>query len=392
MTADNIYDQLLDACSRRSKVGAIRITATYEPVGGFGSKVFPPTYPDAGYLLEKRYVDGVCHDVVALDSVPSQANRLEEALLDATEAGDIRLPYIEVSAELETGSFRVTSLDAPHRSPDAYFRDSVTADGTPFDKSELGLRMRSGDARNARAFFEHSPTDLLLGIWDSQRGGRGLRLPRAYTSEIIALDPVEGRRAAGRLDPYNMTHTGDIIYEKGDQSNWEFGEKKLADGSKGTSAKKLSNINHGNALASDSPGGVAITAITRTAVVSFGVLNRLRFPDGGRSADADVAGRAVLASIALVGDRLAFSGASAFLRSGCDLVSLGERLEWVRAGGESDTFELDDSEAIELFEVAVGRAGDAGLSFADDIVRLEPADNLRQLIELNLGRPAVDEE
>lgn len=393
MATDDIYNTLLDGCGRRSKIGAIRIATDYQPAGGPTTKVFPPTYPDAGYLLEARYVSGEQHEVVALDSVPSQANRVEESLLDATEAGDIPLPYIEVRADLDEGVFRVTSLDAPHRSPDAYFRDSITVDGTPFDESELGRRLRAADERNARAFFEHSPTDLLLGIWDSQRGGRGLRLPRAYTSEIVGLDPKEGKRRGGRLDPYNMTHVGEIVYDDKDKSNWKIGEKKLDDGSKGATAKKLSNINHGNAFAENALGGVAVTTIARTAVVSFGVLKRLRFPDadGQQSPEVDAAGRAVLASLALVGDRLAFAGSSTFLRSGCDLIMLGERLEWIRAGGDADVFELDDDGAIELFRMAVDRAADLGLRFADDIVRLEPAENLRQLIELNLGRPAVDE-
>jgi len=390
-----LYDILLEACTRRSKVGAIRISSTYEPVGGFTSKVNPPTYPDIGYLLEERYVDGAQRDVVALDSVPSQANRVEEALLDAAEAGEIPLPYLEVSAEFDGGSFRITSLDAPHRSPDAYFRDSVTSDGTPFDRSELGKRLRSATERDARAFFEHSPTDLLLGIWDSQRGGRGLRLPRAYTSEVIAIDPVVGKRAAGRLDPYNMTHGDGIVFDEKDKSNWSSGAGKLADGSNGKKAQKLSNINHGSALSGvdKTPGGVSVTAISRTAVLSLGVLQRLRFPseDGSASADVDAAGCAVLAAIALVGDRLAFSGASTFLRSGCDLMMTSERLEWVRAGGDVETFELDDAAAIALLEAALDGASSLGLAFADDIVRLQPADNLRQLIEQNLGRPALAE-
>lgn len=391
MSTPNLQQQLLAACSRDSDVAAVRISTGYVPVGGPSTKVFPPTYPDKGYVVEQRYVDGVARDAVVLDSVPSQANRLEEALLDATEEGEIYLPYIEVSAQLEAGSFRVTSLDAPHRSPDAYFRDAETSDGVAFDRSPVGRRLRAADERSARAYFEYSPTDLLLGIWDSQRGGRGLRLARAYTSEIVGFDPKKGDRAAMKMDPYNMTG-GEVFYDKSDPSNWSF-DAAAVEGAKPAKGRP-SNVNHGNVPAPDSPGGFSVTEITRTAVVSLGVLQRLRFPDGNgvRSAEVDAAGRAVLAALALLGDRLAFARSGLFLRSGCDLVPTGERVEWVRAGGVVDPTEIGVVEARQAYQDCVAHAAELGLTFAPDVVRLQPAKNLRELIELNLGRPALSDE
>lgn len=393
MSVDGLYERLLEACGGRSRVGAVRVVADYEPFGGVGSRVSPPTYPDTGYLIENRHVAGEVREVVALDSVQSQANRLEEALLDAVESGTAAIPYLEVTADIDEQRFRVTSLDAPHRSPDAYFRDSVDGDGTPFDESEIGQRLRSAAGRTARAYFEYSPTDLLLGIWDSQRGGRGLRLPRAYTSEIVALDPEVGKRAAGRLDPYNMTHAGGIVVDKDNPANWATSPKELDGDAKSKPAGKLSNINHGNALSSvdSTPGGVSVTSITRTAVLSFGVLKRLRFPDGADgSADVDAAGRAVLAAIGLAGDRLAFSGASTFLRSGCDLVLSAERVEWVLSGEAPEVFELDDAVALELLGLAVDEAAGLGLAFHEGVLSLAPSDKLRELVQMNIGRPPVD--
>jgi CRISPR-associated protein Csb1 len=394
MGVDELYQKVLGACGRRSKIGAIRVVAEYEPAGGIGSRVSPPTYPDVGYLFERRHVDGEVRKVVALDSVQSQANRLEEALLGAAEEGDITLPYLEVSTDIGDQRFRVTSLDAPHRSPDAYFRDSVDADGVPFDKSTIGQRLRSATGHNARAYFEYAPTDLLLGIWDSQRGGRGLRLPRAYTSETVALDPEVGQRAAGRLDPYNMTHAGGIVVDKADPANWAFNQKELDGEAKGKPAGRLSEINHGNALSGvdKTPGGVSVTSITRTAVLSFGVLNRLRFPSGDDASSAvDAAGRAVLAALGLVGDRLAFSGASTFLRSGCDLVLASERLEWVLSGEKPEAFHLDDDTALELLSLAIEKSNELGLSFHDAVIALSPSANLEALIGLNIGRLPSDE-
>ncbi len=391
MPNGSIFEELLVACSRGSSAAAIRIVAQYEPSAGPDGKVFPPTYPVEGkYLVEKRYIGGVEHDAVALDAVQSQANRVEEVLLDATEAGDIELPYIEVRASLAAGAFRVTSLDAPHRSPDAYFRDSQTPEGVDFDKSPVGQALRAATGRTARAYFQHSPTDLVLGIWDSQRGGRGLRLPRAYSSEIVAVDPSPGRRAAGRLDPYNM-QGGEVFYDKHDPADWSF-DAKGVETSRPTKGKP-SNVLHGNALAKDAPGGFAVRGITRTAVISLAVLQRLRFPaeDASAAPGVDAAGRSVLASLALLGDRLAFSGPGLFLRSGCDLVRTSERLEWVSGGAAPRPFAMNTDEALALFNQAVAHAAALGLAFAQPI-RLDPKPNLLRLIELNLSRPMLADE
>jgi len=53
--------------------------------------VFPPTYAGAVYAIEKRRVPGRDEPVtcVLLDSVQSQANRMEEALQDAFDGGRI---------------------------------------------------------------------------------------------------------------------------------------------------------------------------------------------------------------------------------------------------------------------------------------------------------------
>ena len=65
---------------------AFRCVTDYQPVGGPGDKVFPPTYEGGKYAIEER-VDpktGEVHQCVILDSVQSQANRMEEALLNTS--------------------------------------------------------------------------------------------------------------------------------------------------------------------------------------------------------------------------------------------------------------------------------------------------------------------
>src|ERR1051325_4578396 len=100
--------------------------------------------------MEDRRINGEVVPCVLLDSVQSQANRLEEALLQAYEAERIRFPLMMVDfTRTEDGSpqddpaiariGRITTLDAPHRIADAIFRDSVLSTGaavSPFRDSD----------------------------------------------------------------------------------------------------------------------------------------------------------------------------------------------------------------------------------------------------------------
>ena len=77
---------------------ALRCRSVLQPAGGEGTKVFPPTYAGAVYAAEKRRLPGYSDpvDCVLIDSVQSQANRLEEALQQVIESGRMTLPLVEV--------------------------------------------------------------------------------------------------------------------------------------------------------------------------------------------------------------------------------------------------------------------------------------------------------
>ena len=118
---DSVADRLLAAVMPSREHTAIVVRAVYQPVGGAGRTVMPPTYPvnngdrdpNARYLMDSRLVDGEQRRTVIIDQEPSQANRVEEALRDARDAGLVQLPVLE----LRVGSIRLTSLDFPHRTP-----------------------------------------------------------------------------------------------------------------------------------------------------------------------------------------------------------------------------------------------------------------------------------
>ena len=174
-----------------------RSVTALQPAGGAGDKIFPPTYEGGTYATESRYIDGAEAPCVLLDSVQSQANRMEEALQDDWREGHIPLPVITVPFENLPKSFAVTSLDAPHRIADALLRDSALGD-VPFRQSEVGGILETTDIRNATGLFKHCPTALVFGIWDSTgpRGGSGTKIQRAIASEIIGCMPYRGGRPA----------------------------------------------------------------------------------------------------------------------------------------------------------------------------------------------------
>ena len=396
-----LLERIEQAVSIASDDAGVRITATYQPSGGPGTKVFPPTYAfgDDRYAMENRYdPSGTLRKTVLIDSFQSQANRCELAILDAVDEGLLAVPYLSLIGEVPmqdgggTIPIRITSLEAPHRGPDAYFRDSEDESGVEFDKTPIGSELRAADVRNARAFFQYVPSDLIYGFWDSQRGGRGVKLARAYTSEMFAWDPEEGRRGAGRLDPMNIPSSVRIAFPE--KSPGEFvvlGDSAVP---KGMKQKKPSEAGHGNALSKDGANpGVSVTGVQRSAFVSAAAFARLQFPPatGGSHTAANVAARSVLFALALAGDRLAFDRPAVLLRSGCELVPETSSLSWVTSGGGEEPFELSKSSALELVRLASQRAAAAGIGWASEPTILRPKKNLLALIAEAFAAPPAED-
>ncbi|MGC8539597.1 MAG: type I-G CRISPR-associated RAMP protein Csb1/Cas7g, partial [Phycisphaerae bacterium] len=202
---------------------ALRCITELQPAGGPGDKVFPPTYEGGKYATEKRRLPGAAEpvDCVLLDSVQSQANRMELALLDAWERGRIPLPVVAVDfADNKMPKvLRITSLEAPHRVADALLRDSLH-EGKPFRKSELGKRLDDVDNRNATVLFELCPTALIFGMWDSTgpKGGLGAKLQRAVVSEIVGIDVTVGVKTSSRIDPAQVLLGAGPLFRKADGS------------------------------------------------------------------------------------------------------------------------------------------------------------------------------
>ncbi|MFI9630523.1 type I-U CRISPR-associated RAMP protein Csb1/Cas7u [Streptomyces sp. NPDC052042] len=378
-----LYERLLAAASAQSDDGAIRVRAVYEPTGGPGERIFPPTVKfnatdTAGYLTEPRYVDGEQVTVVLLDQRQSQANRCEQALLDAVRRQDLFIPHLELTTEAEGMPVRITSMEAPHRSRDAYFRDAQDNDGTTFDETEPGAALRQASSADLSVYLRLVPSDLVYGVWDSHRRRRiQVKVPRAYTSEMYGVAPLAGVCAAGRVDRLNLA--GDTVEVTG--TGWS--PVQGAKPAKGVVTARMSELGHGVIPPSEEIGGVSVKAVHRQATVSMAQLASLRF--GGMSEEFAAAGRALLAAIALLGDRLAFASPGLHLRSGCDLVVVSEQLEWVQRGqvGRPVTRPLEAvtvSDMLALFETALERAVKEGLEWPVAPLGLRPNASLQQAI------------
>jgi CRISPR-associated protein Csb1 len=378
----DLLGALRQALAGRGDRAVVRLGGQYVPAGGPASKVFPPTYPvdrehPSPYVLESRVLGGEQRESVQLDSVPSQANRCEEALLRAREAGQVALPLI-VLEHKGAVTVRLTSLEFPHRYADAYLRDA-DLDGVRFDKSALGASMLGSDLADASGLFRHDPGSLVYGAWNSHRKGRQVKFPRVYSSEMVGWDPVVGDRRAGRMDPLNLTGAANPAGEE-----WEFAAVPEK-----VKSIRLSKIGHGNIAPGPAHGGVTISGATRFGWLSLAALNRIGF--GAASVEAQVAARVCLAAYALLADRLTFGGPALWLRSGCELVLASDSTAWVLRGGVEEPFVLDVAAAVELFGLAQQAAAEAGLSMATQTVELTPTPALAKAIDFALTKADAEE-
>lgn len=378
-----------------SSDAALRRRQSLQPVGGRGDKIFPPTYPaetrnaPPRHVYERRRVAEREAWCVLVDSVQSQANRLEECLLQAIRDGaPIPHAVVDFSQAGLDGITEVTSLDAPHRVYDAILRDSLCG-GEPFMKSAIGQRLAKAKAENASAVLEVSPTALLFGAWHStgEGGGLGAKFARCLVSEIVAVDvPVEevvvnqrtgqldirtaGRRTGSRIDPLGVLRKVEVF--KG-EAGWGASEDEA-----GKKAKKVrpSEINHGNIAPSVEPLGITCDHLEHSFVLSFAGLRRLRFGGGER----DAAGRGLLAALGLLA--LAEQDARGYaLRSRCDLVCDGRApLELVHADGTTTPVTLDRAAARALYDQAFQAALGAGLALSETPLRLIPQDKLVAIV------------
>lgn len=385
---------------------ALRSKLTLQPAGGKGDKVFPPSYSVDGrakhkYAVEERQLGGSggLSTTVLLDSVASQANRAELALLEGWERGELKfpVPYVDFSADDGITDYeKLTVLEAPHRLADAIFRDSLL-DGTLFRLSDVGRAITDATPRNATDLFRYSPTSLLFGMWDSTgpKGGLGSKFQRAYVSEIVGHNVSVGNRVSSRIDPLQIekVSSADRVFNSADPNEVWTSDPTVAErdakgkpvmasrGSESGAAGQPSKINHGNIVPSidEQAGGVTISSAVQTTVLSFATLRQLRFKGFDRS--AEVSARTAIAALGVAA--VAYLHENDFdLRSRCLLLPCHPpQLELLRRDGSPvEETEVDRETAAEVLSMAASYAKQHGIGWSSNEIRLIPAPKLIELI------------
>ena len=396
------FEQLRDSVAGGAV--ALRSRTVLQPAGGEGDKVFPPTYSVGGraeYAVEERQVDGSDNvsTTVLLDSVASQANRAELALLDGWERGELAfpVPFVDFSDDGGITDYeKLTVLEAPHRLADAIFRDSLL-DGTLFRLSDVGRAITDATPRDAVEMYRYSPTSLLFGMWDSTgpKGGLGSKFQRAYVSEIVGFDARAGKKVGSRIDPLQIEKVApsDLVYNSADEREvWtDDPEKSERDkrgnpvhatrGSGSGVAGQPSKINHGNIVPSidAQAGGVTISSALQTTVISFAALRRLRCK--GYSREAETAAHAAIAALGVAA--IAYQYEMDFdLRSRCLLLPAHPpKLELLRRDGSpSEVVEVNRALSARILQSAAEHATGAGIGWETEEIRLVPAPKLLELI------------
>jgi len=209
-----VTDELLDEWATDSGGPvALRMKQKLLPVEESGI-IFPPTYADLGYNID-ILSDGT--RVATIDSVGSQANRLEPIFKSASKDPEEWLvPQIEIvirqepcgvcdackeNAEAkkerkkpckEPREVTRSLLDLAHRAADAVVHSS------PGLLEYIAPAFKALQQGDAGPLCTIAPTSLVFGVWDS-RGDTGEKRPRLVRSIIRAWD-VEPLHAAAQFN------------------------------------------------------------------------------------------------------------------------------------------------------------------------------------------------
>lgn len=284
------YDD--DFLKDNANVAAIVIRERLRPVQGARGVFFPPTFAATGrgksdYQIDRfgpradepqgAQNDGVIANRCTVDSVPSQANRLEARLL---KYSGTTIPKITITGS-RVGRTSIDLLEVGHRVGDAVVRYSkvkVTNNGKEeerdgFEQFEAALQAYvKGDAAPLARL---APTSLVFGHWDSRdsaaKKSTKSKARRLIRSEIVAYNVQRVTKRSqywSSVDPEVNQELKDVLVEA----------KELAD--KNPDAKnKASQLGLLDVPVPESPGGViAFGPIERTAIIALSGVRALATP------------------------------------------------------------------------------------------------------------------
>jgi CRISPR-associated protein Csb1 len=272
--------------------------------------------------------------VVQIDSVASQANRMEPLFRKAAEgrtANALAALVPQVEIKIENGT-TVSILDVGHRIGDALVRSSTLYKDV---KAAFGAYRSCGDAA---LIAKLAPTSIIFGAWDSR--GEQAKLPRIVQSVIRAWD-VEPLRRSAQYEPPVDYAALEVFSEE---------EKQKAEGD---TKNPLAIRGFVHVPAVDTHGGVvARGGIFRDVTVNLVALRQLDSKEKGTEL------RRYILALALIA---ATEPQDGFLRQGCLLTPDPDSpSDWtlVERTGKRTTIVLS---AEMLGEYARGSATDFGI-------------------------------
>lgn len=388
-------DALIQGCDDSATDSGIRLHTELEPLNGRGGPVKPAVYASHSgprFQEDRRWAsvdDTEPTRVIVIDNIPSQTNRLEDALRRERVSVGVPELVLDLSDLSHLPSHlprSISSLQFPHRNADAYLRDAMLEDEN-FLATEVGKEIFGATAQTCGPLMAWFPQSLLFGFWQSHLGRKrsNTKHARSWVSEIVGWQPAtaETRRLGMKGDPLNLNIDSKLRIDPDDQTKWdittEARKRDRSDEGKGT---RLSEIGHGQALFREmeqAPAAVSFTRITQQATISFAQLRRVSLGDDRPNADA--AARALLVALGLHAHNLAF-GRGFALRSGAELEPRKTTGTWL-GGGTDESCETGDSQATaRLLQEARTHAAAEGVPLDgwDQQVILKPKRQLRKTI------------
>lgn len=383
-------EALLKGCADDAFDDGIRIDTELMPLAGAGATVKPAVYEGGEYQQDSRWAapeDDNPTPVIIVDNVPSQANRLEDALRRHRESIGIPELILDLSDMAHLPAHlprRLSSLQFPHRNADAYLRDARLDEGD-FIKTALGKAIFGATAWKCGPLMAWFPQALLYGFWQSHLGKKlsNTKHARVWVSEIVGWRPAstDTRIQGLKGDPLNLNTDEVVSSNVNNRVEWDIGTAKKIEGAK---KDKLSEIGHGqvpfmgnNATA----GAISFSRVTQRATISFAQLRRVSLGEDEPKADAAV--RALLVALGLHAHQLAF-GRGFALRSGADLRPRASTVTWLGNNGDHACDLGDTNTTLSLLRSATATAASCGVpldGWGKSPLILTPKDNLKKAIE-----------
>lgn len=294
------------------EIVALTFKQKLESIDGPDAPIFPPTYPapketgkhrfDTPYTVNETK-GGV--RLCDLDSVQSQANRMEAAFIG-------ELAAVVPQHAVQAGNHRVELTKLPHRIADASIRATKLADS-------IRKWMLDFDSGNPVPLAKTAPTSLVYGAWDSR--DTQIRIPRAIRSEIRAWDVKIFTRSA----QYSGAFQRESL--KLTEAEW----------------KKGADIGFAPTPSVDAHGGILTHGeIVHSASILLNVIRKYRTGD-----ESDVLPNYLL-GLALGG--LLIGGRDYDLRSGCSLLPAAPA-EWRTVSRTGDRRSVEVNEDAILKQV-----------------------------------------